>query len=100
MRCCELNNSIPLLASAVADFRSGFSLAGSTPGTIGIAILVVAILAVTVAIVYVGARRSKRSALPLGSAEPSDIALASYDPLTGEENGYKEGQPMHGGGLA
>ena len=100
MRCCEPKRSFHLLVGTVTDRISGFSLAGSTPGTIGIAILVVAISAVTVAIGYFGARRSKRSALPLGSEEPSDIALASYGPLTGEGNGYKEGRPMHGGGLA
>ena len=100
MQCCESKKLHPLLASAVTDLLSGFSLAGSTPGTIGIAILIVAILAVTMAIVYVGARRSKRSTLPLGSSEPSDIALGGYNRFPSEGDSYHEGQAMHGRGFS
>lgn len=93
----------PLDLSAVADPPSGFSLAGSTSGTIGIAIVAIVILAVTIAIVYLGARRSKRSALPPGYSEPSSISLSGYNTPRGEESGdrpgYREGQPVHGRGF-
>ena len=87
-------------SSNIADLHSGLSLAGSTSGTIGIAIVAILILAATVAIVYFGARRSKRSARPPRSSEPSSIALSGYNTPRGEENGYRPGlgggQPVHG----
>ena len=101
----QITPSSPCLfdLSVIADLSSGFSLAGSTPGTIGIAIVALVILAITIAIVYFGARRSKRSALPRGSSEPSSIVLSGYNTPRGEENGYRpgygEGQPVHGRGF-
>lgn len=69
----------------------GFSLAGSTPETIGIAIIAIVVLAITIAVVYFGVRRSKRSASPPGSSEPSSIALSGYNTARGGENGYGPG---------
>lgn len=66
----------------------GFSLAGYTPETIGIAVIAIVVLAITLAIVYFGARRSKRSAVPPASSEPSTIALSRYNTPGDEVNGY------------
>lgn len=77
--------------STIADLPSGFSLAGSTPETIGIAIIAIVVLAITIAVVYFGVRRSKRSASPPGSSEPSSIALSGYNTARGGENGYGPG---------
>ena len=98
-----LSSPRPFISSAIADLPSGFSLAGSTPETIGIAIVAIFILAITITIVYFGARRSKRSALSPGSSGPLGIALSGYNTPRGEENGYRsgygEGQPVHGRGF-
>lgn len=74
----------PLNIGTIANSYSGFSLAGSTPGIIGIAIIAVVILAMTIAIVYFGARRSKHSALTLGPSESSSIPLSGYNMHPGE----------------
>ena len=103
----QITPSSPCLfdLSAIADLLSGFSLAGSTPETIGIAIVAILMLAITIAIVRFGARRSKRSALPPGSSEPSGIALGGYNTPRGEDNGYKpnygeeQSQPIQGRGF-
>ena len=92
-----------LRLSAVADLCSGFSLAGSTSGTIGIAILAIFVLAVTVAIIYFAARKTNRSALPLGSSEPSSVQLNDFNASHEEAISYRpfhsEGQPVNGRGF-
>ena len=69
---------------------------------IGIAIIAVVVLALTVAIAWFGAKRSKGSAIPLSSSEPSSIALSGYNTPRGEDNsyrpGYGEGPPVRGEG--
>lgn len=93
MQCCESNQSPPCSfhLSAMADHPSGFPLAGSTPETIGIAVIATVILAIRLAVVYFGARRSKGSAVPPVFSEPSSIAPSRYNTHRGEENGYGPG---------
>ena len=70
--------------STIADFSSGLSLAGATPATIGIAVVVVIMVALTTAVVYLGARRNKRSALFGGPSKGSSIPMNDYKTSRGD----------------
>ena len=70
-----------------ADVDRGFLLAGSNPGSIGIAVLALVILFGTILVVYFGAKRH-RPASGEGHFASSDIVLSDYDPPRAEGSRY------------
>ena len=78
---------IPTRWRCNAKVDRGFSLAGSKPGSIGIAILALVILIGTFISVYFGTKR-QRPAAGAGRFAPSDIPLNSYNPPRAEGTGY------------
>lgn len=89
MQCCTFTYPpfrIPLGSRKLTlIIHSGFSLADSTHGSIGIGILSLVILAITVIIVFFGKKRNRRT-VTIGPPQSSDIALSSYETSRGYGN--------------
>ena len=68
------------------DLHSGFSLAGSKPGKISSAILIVIVWAATIAIVVLGDRKDRRSAVSAGTPGQPNIELGGYNATHGQSS--------------
>jgi hypothetical protein len=97
-----LPSFLPLLV-ITAKINSGFLLAGSNGGSIGIAIFALIILTGTVAVVYFGAKRRRSASGTQHLASSDNIVLSSYEPSRGEGDGhggdYRDGPRTHGRGF-
>ena len=91
MVCCTFRIFLPsspqLGGGITANLDRGFHLAGSSAGSIGIAILALIILTGTVFLVYFGTKRN-RPASGVGQFGSSDIVLNNYDQSRAEGTGY------------
>ena len=71
---------------------SGFSLAGSTAGSIGIALAVIVMISATLAILWFAAKRKRSTAIPghphSNSTEPPSINLSGYNTPRPDRDGY------------